>query len=64
VRSLNGLINDTVSDTKSVEVKLDTGNGSIGDQLVLVVKVVEERRSYDYAMSASDFKSGLAQHKP
>jgi hypothetical protein len=45
VRGLNLLIDDTVADTKSVEVKLDTRDGSIGDKLVLVVKVVEERWS-------------------
>jgi hypothetical protein len=64
VWSLNSLVNDTVSNAKSVEVELDTGNGSIGDQLILVVEVVEERRSCNYAMSATDFKSGIARHKP
>jgi hypothetical protein len=64
VRGLNSLVNDTVSNTKSVEVKLDTRNSSIGDELVLVVEVVEERRSCNYAMSATDCESGISQHKP
>jgi hypothetical protein len=64
VRSLDSLVNDTVSDTKSIEVKLHTRNSSIGDELVLVVEVVEERRSCNYARSATDSKSGIAQHKP
>jgi hypothetical protein len=45
VGSLDSLIDDTISDTESVEVELDTGNGSVGNELVLVVEVVEERRS-------------------
>ena len=45
VRCLNVLVDDTVSNTQSVEVELDTRNGSVGDELVLVVEVVEERRS-------------------
>lgn len=52
VGSLDGLVNDTVSDTEGVEVELDTGNGSVGDKLVLVVEVIEERRSCDEHMSA------------
>lgn len=42
---LDGLIDDAVSDTQSVKVEFDAGNGSIGDELVLVIEVVEERRS-------------------
>lgn len=42
VRSLNLLIDDSISDTKSVEIELNTRDGSIRDKLVLVVEVVEE----------------------
>jgi hypothetical protein len=45
VGSLDSLVDDTVSDTESVEVELNSRNGSVGDKLVLVVEVVEERRS-------------------
>jgi hypothetical protein len=64
VGSLDGLVDDTVSDTQSVEVELDTRNGSVRDELVLVVKVVEERRSYDYDMSVMNIVSKRAQNKP
>jgi len=52
VRSLDSLIDDAVSNTEGVEVELDARNGSVGDELVLVVKVIEERRSCDYGLSA------------
>jgi hypothetical protein len=64
VGSLDGLVDDTVSDTQSVEVELDTRNGSVRDELVLVVEVVEERRSYDYDMSVMNIVSKRAQNKP
>jgi hypothetical protein len=64
VGSLDGLVDDTVSDTQSVEVELDTRNGSVRDELVLVVEVVEERRSYDYDMSVMNIVSKRTQNKP
>jgi hypothetical protein len=64
VGSLDGLVDDTVSDTQSVEVELDTRNGSVRDELVLVVEVVEERRSYDYDMSVMNIVSKRTRNKP
>jgi hypothetical protein len=39
---LDTLIDDSVDDTKRVEVEFDTLDASVGDLLVLLVKVVEE----------------------
>ena len=52
VGSLDSLVDDAVSNAEGVEVELDARNGSVGDELVLVVEVVEKRRSCHYGMSA------------
>jgi hypothetical protein len=39
---LNTLIDDSVDDAERVKVELDTIDTSVGDLLVLLVKVVEE----------------------
>lgn len=42
MRSLDAFVDDTVDYTQSVEVKLDTLLGAVGDLLVFAVEVVEE----------------------
>lgn len=44
VRGLDGFIDDSIDDTKGVELKLNSLNGSVGNLLILLIKVVEELR--------------------
>lgn len=47
VRGLDGFIDDSVYDTKGVELELDAVESAVGDLLVLFIEVVEELEQLD-----------------
>lgn len=53
VRCLDGFIDDSIDDSKGVELKLDSFDGSIGDLLVLFVEMVEELLMSDHVEATS-----------
>lgn len=42
---MDGLINDTVANAQSVEVKSYSGNGTVADKIIVLVEQIIVRRS-------------------
>ena len=67
VGSLDGLIDDSVANAQSVEVESNAGNGSVANQLVVLVEVLvegwavvsENTRSVEEAIDRHDSRPGL-----